>query len=80
MTRISIISGSLFDASFDGTDLSDKLFYCYDIKKPLMPRQSQTTINIPKMPGLIQLSKKFVSNQLTLKGFMIGIANIWNMI
>ena len=70
MTRISIISGSLFDASFDGTDLSDKLFYCYDIKKPLIPQQSQTTIDIPKMPGLIQLSKKFVSNQLTLKGFM----------
>jgi len=70
MTRISIISGSLFDASFDGTDLSDKLFYCYDIKKPLIPQQSQTLIDIPKRPGLIQASKKFIQNNLILYGFI----------
>lgn len=70
MTRISIISGSLFDASLDGTDLSDKLFYCYDIKKPLIPQQSQTTIDIPKRYGLIQASKKFIQDNLILNGFM----------
>jgi len=64
------IFGTLFDASFGGTDLSDKLFYCYDIKKPLMPQQYQTTINIPKRYGLIQATKKFTTNTLILYGFI----------
>ena len=64
------IFGTLFDAEFDGIDLSDKLFYCYDIKKPLSPKQSQTLIDIPKRPGLIQASKKFTTNTLILYGFM----------
>lgn len=64
------IFGTLFDANFGGTDLSTKDFYCYDIKKPLMPRQSQTTIDIPKRYGLIQASKKFIQDNLILNGFM----------
>ena len=64
------IFGTLFDAEFDGTDLSTKDFYCYDIKKPLMPRQSQKTIDISKRYGLIQSSKKFTTNTLILYGFM----------
>ena len=60
------IFGTLFDASFDGTDLSTYDFYCYDIKKPLMPKQSQTTIDIPKTSRLIQSDKKFISNNLKI--------------
>ena len=64
------IFGTLFDAEFGGTDLSDKLFYCYDIKKPLSPQQRQSIIDIPKRPGLIQASKKFTTNTLILYGFI----------
>lgn len=64
------IFGTLFDAEFDGINLSTKDFYCYDIQKPLMPQQSQKTIDIPKRYGLIQLSKKFTTNTLSLFGFM----------
>ena len=64
------IFGTLFDASIGGIDLSDKLFYCYDIKKPLSPQQRQSIIDISKRPGLIQASKKFTTNILTLYGFM----------
>jgi len=64
------IFGTLFDASFDGTDLSTYDFYCYDIKKPLMPRQSQSTFNWVGKPGSILLTKKFTENQLTLKGYI----------
>jgi len=70
MSIVSTISGTLFDASFGGTNLSTKDFYCYDIKKPLMPKQEESLINIPKMPGLIQSSKKFTENKLILLGYM----------
>ena len=69
MSRIQIL-GTLLDASFDGTDLSDKNFDCYHILKSLMPKQNQTTIDIPKTSGLYQSSKKFESNQLTLRGLV----------
>ncbi|MHB8276353.1 MAG: distal tail protein Dit [Candidatus Humimicrobiaceae bacterium] len=64
------IFGTLFEPKFNSIYLSDLLFYCYDIKKPLMPQQSQKTIDIPKVSGLIQLSKKFTTNKLYLYGFM----------
>ena len=64
------IFGTLFDAEFDGTDLSTKSFYCYDIKKPLSPQQRQSIIDIPKRPGLIPATKKFTTNTLILYGFI----------
>jgi len=69
MSIIQVL-GTLFDASFGGTNLSTKDFYCYDIEKPLMPKQEESLINIPKMPGLIQSSKKFTENKLILLGYM----------
>jgi predicted phage tail component-like protein len=64
------IFGTLKDASFNGTNLSTKYFYIYDIKKPLMPQQSLSTIDIPKRPGSIISSKKFKQNSIILYGFM----------
>ena len=64
------IFGTLFDASFNGTNLSTKNFFCYDIKKPLMPRQSLSKIDIPKKSGSIVSSKKFIDDSLTLYGYM----------
>jgi len=67
---IRLISGTLVDASFGGTDLSDKKFYCYDFVKGLMPRQKEITIDIPGTPGIVQLDKKFVSRPIKLYGYM----------
>ena len=64
------VFGTLFDAQLDGTNLSSYNFYCYDIKKPLSPKQTQKTIDIPKRPGLIQVTKKFESYQLILNGYV----------
>lgn len=64
------IHGSLFDASFGGTNLSTKDFYIYDIQKPHIPKQQVNTINIPKKNGLYVASKKFTGNELILKGYM----------
>ena len=64
------IHGTLFDASFNGTNLSTKDFYIYDIQKPHIPKQQVNTINIPKKNGLYVASKKFTGNELILKGYM----------
>lgn len=64
------IFGSLFDASIDGTNISTKDFYCYDIKKPLSGKQDIATINIPKKHGLIVTNKKFTTYGLILNGFI----------
>lgn len=79
MSRISVISGEVFEVSFDGDNLSTKYFYCYDIKKPLMPHQVQTTIDIPKIPGLIQVDKKFTENRLTIYGY-VEASNYTNLV
>ncbi len=62
--------GSLFDAELNGTNLSSYNFYCYDIKKPLLPKQNQQTIDIPKRSGLIQATKKFESYEIVLNGYV----------
>ncbi len=67
---ISLISGTLPDASFDGTDLSDKKFYCYDFVKGILPIQKESIIDVPKMPGITQSSKKFIARPLKLYGYM----------
>lgn len=64
------IHGSLFDASFGGTNLSTKDFYIYDIKKPLSPKQKLSTIDIPRQSGVIVASKKFTGNEIILYGIM----------
>jgi len=64
------VFGTLFDAELDGTNLSDYDFYCYDVKKPLSPKQTQKVIDIPKRSGLIQSTKKFISNELVLNGYV----------
>lgn len=64
------VFGTLFDASIGGTNLSTYNFYCYDIKKPFMPKQTQTTFDIPARAGKIQVSKKFSDYSLTLKGYI----------
>lgn len=64
------VFGTLFDAQLDGTNLSSYNFYCYDIKKPLSPKQKQKIIDIPKRPGLIQVTKKFESYELILNGYV----------
>jgi predicted phage tail component-like protein len=69
---MSIITrfGTLTDVSFGDDDLSDLAFYTYNFVKPLMPRQSQNTIDIPNRSGLIQASKKFVDNTIKVYGFL----------
>lgn len=62
--------GTLFDASFDGTNLSTKGFNCFDIKKPHIPKQKLSTIDIPKRNGNIISSKKFTQNKLVLYGYV----------
>ena len=69
MSKIEVF-GTLFDASIDGTNLSSKDFYCYDVQKPLLPRQKKTSVDIPGRPGLIHVDKKFISDELILKGFV----------
>jgi len=64
------IFGTLKDASFNGTNLSTKGFYIYDVQKPLSPKQAQEVINIAKKSGVIQASKKFTGNQLALLGYV----------
>ena len=64
------IFGTLFDASFNGTDLSTKDYFIYDIKKPHLPKQKVSTIDIPKKPGSVISSKKFTENKIILFGFM----------
>lgn len=64
------IFGTLFDASFGGTDLSDYNFYCYDIEKPFMSKQEDVSFNPPKRMGKIQVSKKLTDYQITLKGYI----------
>lgn len=66
------VFGTLKDASFGGTDLSTKEFYCLDFIKGLMPPQSQSTFNVPEIPGLIQVSKKFDPYIIMAKGFLEG--------
>ena len=43
-----------------------------DVVKPVMPGQSAKDIDIPKYPGLIQSSKKFSKNTITIKCIMVG--------
>ena len=43
-----------------------------DVQKPIMPPQNETTIDIPKYPGITQFSKKFINNTITVKGVLIG--------
>jgi len=64
------IFGTLKDASFGGTNLSTKDYYIYDIRKPLIPEEEETTLNIPKRRGLISVNQKFIKNSLMLLGFM----------
>jgi predicted phage tail component-like protein len=62
--------GTLKDASFNGTDLSTKDYYIYDVIKPLLPKQKLLTIDIPKKSGLVISSKKFIQYEIVLKGFV----------
>jgi predicted phage tail component-like protein len=64
------IFGTLFDASFNGTNLSAKSYYIYDIKKPHLPKQKVDSIDIPGKSGSVISSKKFTENKITLFGFM----------
>jgi len=64
------LHGTLFDASFDGINLSTKGFDCFDIKKPHIPKQQLSTIDIPKRNGNIISGKKFVQNKLVLYGYV----------
>ena len=43
-----------------------------DVQKPILPPQNETTIDIPKYPGITQFSKKFIDNTITVKGILIG--------
>lgn len=70
MSTISVISGELITVIFNSLTLSDYDFYCYDVIKPLMPRQEETTVSIHKVSGYKQILKKFPSNALTLKGYV----------
>jgi len=67
---ISILSGTLLDASFNGTDLSDYKFYCYDFVKGLLPPQKETKIDIPGINGYTQLKKKFTSRPIKIYGYL----------
>lgn len=66
--------GQFYEVTFDNEDLNG--FICYDIKTPFMPQQTQETINIPRRSGLIQTSKKFLTNKLTLMGLVYAYSDL----
>lgn len=72
MSIISTISGTIKNASFNGTDLSDYYFHTYDVIKGLMPHQKEVSIDIPKISGYTQLDKKYIPRPVTLKGYIEG--------
>lgn len=43
-----------------------------DVIKPIMPKQKETVSDIPGRNGLLQMSKKFTSNEITVKCLLEG--------
>jgi len=43
-----------------------------DVQKPVMPPQKEYTLDIPKFPGIVQSTKKFVDNNITVKCYLAG--------
>ena len=70
MSEITIISGTLKEIEFKSEYLSSYGFYCYDVRKPIAPPQKQTVVDVSKVSGVNQISKKFESNELVLKGYI----------
>jgi len=61
------------DTLIDDISLLDNYYFeTHRIIKPLSPRQRQTIIDIEKMSGVIQVSKKFEQNILTIKGEILA--------
>ena len=60
------------DFSFAATDASTKNFDTYKIINPPLAEQQETKIDIPKMPGLTQLLKKFTKREIRVQGKLYG--------
>lgn len=58
------------DASFGAVNFSDKYFEVARYFDDLVPRQRATKINIPKVPGYIQLFKKFLPREILIRGIL----------
>lgn len=80
------MTATVLDFSIDDVDASTKYFTAYRIIKPLQPQVNQSIIDIPKMDGVIQSSRKFKQYPLTIKGILEGsspddlIANLEDLI
>ena len=70
MSNYISVFGTLKDASFGGTNLSDKNYYCIDFVKGLMPNQIVNKFDVPKRAGKIVVDKKFDVEYITAKGFL----------
>lgn len=60
------------DFSFNGTTALSKGFTLIDIKKPILPPQKETVIDIPKFHGAVSSSKKFMPLNIEVDGILIG--------
>ncbi len=60
----------MLDATFKGTKFSDVYFEIGRYFDDLVPKQEATKIDIPKIPGYLQLSKKFLNREITIMGVL----------
>lgn len=60
------------DFSFNGVNASLIGFTTARIIKETLPEQVQTTLDIPKVPGLVQSSKKYKLRQISITGILEG--------
>ena len=70
MSNFIEIFGVLKDISFGGPSIATKDFYVYDYVKSVLPNQKETLIDIPGIPGLLQLKKKFTNRTIRVFGFL----------
>ena len=65
----------MIDFSFKGINALDKNFIMQDIISSILADQRENIINVPKVPGLIQLYKKFMQRKIIIRGIISGSSN-----